>query len=57
VEEAPQLLVSSWVVRAVHRPVVLVEKLLAFSFREVSEDHLYQRLPIPLKFCCLTEGF
>lgn len=102
-EEAPQLLVSSWVVRAVHRPVVLAEKRLAFSFREVSEDHqriagvfrrlcghatqltpayrrssarrtgqgvgraaliqavqlddqLYQRLPTPLKFRCLTEG-
>jgi hypothetical protein len=39
VEKAPQLLVSSWVVRAVHRPVVLAEKLRAFSFREVPEDH------------------
>jgi hypothetical protein len=39
VEEAPQLLVSGWVVRSVYRPVVLAEKLLAFSFREVSEDH------------------
>ena len=38
-EEAPQLLVSSWVVRAVHCPVVLAEKLLAFSFGEISEDH------------------
>jgi hypothetical protein len=38
-EKAPQLLVSGWVMRAVHRPVVLAEKLLAFSFREVFEDH------------------
>jgi hypothetical protein len=32
---APHLLVTSGAVRVVHRPVVLAEKLLAFSFEEV----------------------
>jgi hypothetical protein len=41
-ENAPQLLVPGWVVRAVRCPVVLAEELDALSFREVSED--YQRI-------------
>jgi hypothetical protein len=39
VEKAPQLLVTSGVVRSVHRSVVLAEELPALSFGKVSQDH------------------
>ncbi len=38
-EKAPQLLVTSGIVRGIHRLVVLTEELLMLSFGEVSQDH------------------
>jgi hypothetical protein len=39
VEKTPQLLVTGWIVRSIHCPLVLAEKLLALSFGKVSQDH------------------
>jgi hypothetical protein len=39
VEETPQPLVTGQIVRAIDRLVILAEELLAFSFREISEDN------------------
>lgn len=38
-EEPPQPLVASRIVRGIHRLVILAEELLVLSFGEVSEDH------------------
>jgi hypothetical protein len=38
-KKTPQLLVTGWVVRSVHRLVVLPEELLVLPFGEVSQDH------------------
>ena len=49
-EKTPQLLVAGWVVRGVHRLVVLAEELLVLSFGEVSKDH--QRIGAVFRRLC-----
>ena len=39
VKEAPQVLVTGWVMRSIYRLVVLAEEFPALAFGEVSQDH------------------